>query len=201
MATETKLTEKQRLFCEEYLKGLNATQAAIRAGYSENQKPPTSGYYTYALISPLTNRVFYIGKGKGGRVYHHEKNAHKPIGNAAKNAEILKCHSSGEAITHLILSKHKDEQMAYSVESLLIDEFGIDNLTNSSKAEMTARKKSDLPSIYEFETVGEWAAECLLRIKWLGGKIYFLGHHNNNIQDSVIDMFTKASKSKQAVTL
>ena len=30
------LTEKQKRFCEEYLIDLNATQAAIRAGYSEN---------------------------------------------------------------------------------------------------------------------------------------------------------------------
>ena len=31
----TKLTAKQQCFCEEYLIDLNATQAAIRAGYSE----------------------------------------------------------------------------------------------------------------------------------------------------------------------
>ena len=31
-----KLTAKQELFCKEYLKDLNATQAALRAGYSEN---------------------------------------------------------------------------------------------------------------------------------------------------------------------
>ena len=29
------MTEKQKLFCEEYLISLNATQAAIKAGYSE----------------------------------------------------------------------------------------------------------------------------------------------------------------------
>ena len=29
------MTEKQKLFCEEYLIDLNATQAALRAGYSE----------------------------------------------------------------------------------------------------------------------------------------------------------------------
>lgn len=34
MANE--LTGKQKLFCEEYIIDLNATQAAIRAGYSEN---------------------------------------------------------------------------------------------------------------------------------------------------------------------
>ena len=33
---ESKLTEKQKRFCDEYLIDLNATQAAIRAGYSEN---------------------------------------------------------------------------------------------------------------------------------------------------------------------
>ena len=31
-----KLTDKQEAFCLEYLKDLNATQAAIRAGYSES---------------------------------------------------------------------------------------------------------------------------------------------------------------------
>lgn len=31
----TKMTKKQMLFCDEYLIDLNATQAAIRAGYSE----------------------------------------------------------------------------------------------------------------------------------------------------------------------
>lgn len=32
---DTKLNEKQKRFCNEYLIDLNATQAAIRAGYSE----------------------------------------------------------------------------------------------------------------------------------------------------------------------
>lgn len=33
---DDKLTDKQRMFCLEYIVDLNATQAAIRAGYSEN---------------------------------------------------------------------------------------------------------------------------------------------------------------------
>ncbi|WP_340611648.1 terminase small subunit [Xenorhabdus bharatensis] len=32
-----KMTEKQKLFCQEYLVDLNVTQAAIRAGYSKNR--------------------------------------------------------------------------------------------------------------------------------------------------------------------
>ncbi len=38
-----KLTDKQRAFCEEYIIDLNATQAAIRAGYSEDTAKQT-GY-------------------------------------------------------------------------------------------------------------------------------------------------------------
>jgi phage terminase small subunit len=34
--TEKKLTAKQKAFCEEYMIDLNATQAAIRAGYSKD---------------------------------------------------------------------------------------------------------------------------------------------------------------------
>jgi phage terminase small subunit len=35
MRKESKLTDKQKMFCKEYIVDLNATQACIRAGYSE----------------------------------------------------------------------------------------------------------------------------------------------------------------------
>ena len=37
------MTEKQKHFCIEYLIDLNATQAAIRAGYSKNSKSNRTG--------------------------------------------------------------------------------------------------------------------------------------------------------------
>lgn len=40
-----KLTYKQRLFCDEYLKDLNARQAYIRAGYTSNKNSATNGAY------------------------------------------------------------------------------------------------------------------------------------------------------------
>lgn len=42
----SRLNDKQRLFCLEYLKDLNATQAAIRAGYSEK----TAGSQGFDLL-------------------------------------------------------------------------------------------------------------------------------------------------------
>lgn len=45
-----KLTEKQERFCEEYLVDLNATQAAIRAGYAEKRASEQS----YQLLQKTT---------------------------------------------------------------------------------------------------------------------------------------------------
>ena len=54
---EKKLTAKQKRFCDEYLIDLNATKAAIRAGYSEK----TAGAIgTENLQKPLIKE--YIGK-------------------------------------------------------------------------------------------------------------------------------------------
>jgi phage terminase small subunit len=39
------LTDKQKRFCEEYIVDLNATQAAIRAGYSEKTARQTASEY------------------------------------------------------------------------------------------------------------------------------------------------------------
>lgn len=61
-----KLTDKQRLFCKEYLVDLNATQAAIRAGYSEktshaigqeNLRKPIIQSYVQSLMDERSDRV------------------------------------------------------------------------------------------------------------------------------------------------
>lgn len=61
-----KLTDKQKRFCEEYLIDLNATQAALRAGYSkrtaysigdENLKKPEIQNYLSELMKKRSERT------------------------------------------------------------------------------------------------------------------------------------------------
>jgi phage terminase small subunit len=47
---KSKLTDKQSLFCQEYLVDLNATQAAIRAGYSKKTAKTIAGQNLSKLI-------------------------------------------------------------------------------------------------------------------------------------------------------
>lgn len=62
MAKERKLTVKQALFVKEYLVDLNTTQAAIRAGYSEN-----SAYRIGAELLHKTHVASAIARAIGNR--------------------------------------------------------------------------------------------------------------------------------------
>jgi len=53
----TRLTDKQELFCREYLIDLNATQAAIRAGYKESSAQEQSS----RLLSNVMVQGYIMG--------------------------------------------------------------------------------------------------------------------------------------------
>lgn len=78
-------------------------------------------YYVYALVNPLDNRIFYIGKGSGNRVFMHATDA------LASDAPSLKRHiirdiiGQGRKVKPYILRHRLTEDEAYKVESTLID--------------------------------------------------------------------------------
>lgn len=91
-------------------------------------------YYTYVLIDSTTNKIFYVGKGSGDRMYKHIqiskgesicRNRNKKLYN-----KIQKIISTGNNIITLKVFENFDENLTLEYEKKLISELGIENLCN-----------------------------------------------------------------------
>jgi hypothetical protein len=92
-------------------------------------------YYVYYLISPIDNRVFYIGKGKGNRMKKHVKLAKKDKisnGNTHLYNKIKSILISNDDVEYQIVYETDNEISAYEKEQELIIEHGLQNLCNMS---------------------------------------------------------------------
>jgi len=86
-----------------------------------------SGIYVYAYIDPRTNRAFYIGKGRAGRVMSHLT----AEGESRKVALIEEIRATGrEPQLDIVQHSIPDEETALRIEAALIDMLGLEVLTN-----------------------------------------------------------------------
>ena len=91
--------------------------------------------YVYLLRDPRGNKeFFYVGKGKGNRVFHHEIDAEDDNVTdeaiSAKIARIQAIKAAGLQVEQFILRHGLSESEAFQVESAVIDMVGISNLSN-----------------------------------------------------------------------
>jgi hypothetical protein len=86
-------------------------------------------YYVYQLIDPRNNKPFYVGKGKGERMYAHEREA-EGKSQHPKCKLIREIKALGYVIEYKILKRFKDEAEAYKYEANVILDIGLENLTN-----------------------------------------------------------------------
>lgn len=96
-----------------------------------------NNFYTYELCSSETPSLpFYIGKGKGYRMYHHEWEAkHINHSDSFKNRKILKILKDGYHIVYRKIAENVSEQDAFTIEKDMIAfnrslEFKLCNHTN-----------------------------------------------------------------------
>lgn len=85
-------------------------------------------YYVYIYSHPITKKIFYVGKGKGNRVFLHLNDKNNT--NKTKLIQELKWQGISpeiEILTHGL----EDENTALKVEASIIDLLGIKNLTNT----------------------------------------------------------------------
>lgn len=81
-------------------------------------------YYIYCLVDPRNQNIFYVGKGKGNRVFLHAKgvlNGEEDVEND-KTALIKDIHENGfEPLYYILRHNIKDEKQAFEYEALAID--------------------------------------------------------------------------------
>ena len=90
-------------------------------------------YYVYELIDPRNMNVFYVGKGKGNRVYEHTKKVKRNSStqsNKKKNEIIKDILKSGNEVIEKIVERFETDEEAVEHEAHLINLYGIKNLTN-----------------------------------------------------------------------
>jgi hypothetical protein len=92
-------------------------------------------YYVYIYSNPKIDKIFYVGKGKGNRVFAHleEKS------NSKKVQQINELRNQGiEPKIEILIHGLKDEKTALRVESSIIDLIGIKKLTNKQSGYKSA---------------------------------------------------------------
>jgi hypothetical protein len=86
-------------------------------------------FYVYALIDPRNGQTFYIGKGQGARMHHHEREARS--GRLSRKCDrIREIWAAGLEVEKRKVEQFDCEQSAYDYEEQLIEEIGLANLTN-----------------------------------------------------------------------
>ena len=88
------------------------------------------GSYVYYLQDPRNDKVFYVGKGSGDRVFDHLESAIETNGETEKLDIIRNIIESGHEVEHFILRHGLTEKEAFEIEAAMIDFVGRDNLSN-----------------------------------------------------------------------
>jgi hypothetical protein len=105
-------------------------------------EPPRSGWYVYHLCYP-DGQPFYIGKGRGQRIYQH-------AAEARKGKESYKCNTirslwrRGQDICYRVVFVSSSESEAYAIERAEIAAVGLANLTNMQEGGMSAKEAGRL---------------------------------------------------------
>jgi hypothetical protein len=81
------------------------------------------GWYVYRLIDPRNGETFYVGKGKGNRVFSHIHAAAGLEGDDVDNKirRIRQIQLGGFEVAHVVHRHGMDERTAFEVEAALMD--------------------------------------------------------------------------------
>lgn len=111
--------------------------------------------YVYRLIDPRNGETFYVGKGKGNRVFHHINLEIEFDGDEIEDKllRIRQIRLAGFEVAHVIHRHGMDEETALQVEGALLDAYpGLTNLSDG-------KGSGDFGSAHAIEIISKYAAE------------------------------------------
>ena len=123
------------------------------------------GHYVYLYVDPETEKVFYVGKGKGNRMLSHVSGR----GKTAHDAIIRKLRKRGlHPRVEVLIHGLKNEKEALAVEMAAIDLLGRDNLTNEVGGHHSSRRGrmslDELIALYQRKKANIREPAILIRI-------------------------------------
>ena len=87
------------------------------------------GFYVYRLVDPRNGETFYVGKGKGNRVFQHIQEQIDSDNPEDKLKVIRDIKHAGLEVGHIIHRHGMEEKVAFEVEAALIDAYpGLTNI-------------------------------------------------------------------------
>ena len=109
--------------------------------------------YVYRLIDPRNGETFYVGKGKGNRVFAHVR---AEIDTDDPNDKLKRIHeirAAGFDVAHVIHRHGLDDKTAFEVEAALIDAYpGLTNaVAGSGSNEFGAMHAQEIVNKYQAE--------------------------------------------------
>ncbi len=115
-------------------------------------------WYVYRLIDPRNGETFYVGKGRGDRIFAHAKGALSATKDEdaadLRSQRIKDISAAGLDVAHVIHRHNIDtEQVAFQIEAALIDAYP--GLTNK----VSGHGAGDYGCRHVEEIVSEYAAE------------------------------------------
>lgn len=111
--------------------------------------------YVYRLIDPRNGETFYVGKGKGNRVFSHIRTEEGLEGDEIDNKlkRIREIRLAGFDVSHVIHRHGMDKKTAFEVEAALIDAYpGLTNIAGGTGA-------NDYGAMHAEEIIRRYSAE------------------------------------------
>jgi hypothetical protein len=172
------------------------------------------GHYVYILKDPRDGKIFYIGRGKGNRVFDHVRCDLDGVEVFDKLDIIREIHSYNLDVDYSILRHGLTEKMSYEVEEAAIDLMGLDSLKSGVVSHRGIKGIDDIISLYDFNSIEKDEPFLIVTKEQVRDLVikkninnphfvdflsYFFGHYDNS--DARVDLFNILNDDNNLISL